>query len=158
MVQARKMINSDLKPYLIIEGYKYGSLKRTKMKTSSVDGIIETIQIDFGIEVIYSSSKTNTVEILERFIKKSNGQYFDVNSTINMLREKKLNMKSLYEQQLFFLQGISGVGKKRSEKLLDCYNMKEILFHLWKDPKKLNKALGEKTIKKIEEMVTYNGK
>ncbi|AEF95928.1 DEAD/DEAH box helicase [Methanotorris igneus] len=137
------------KPILIVEGKNFFRLHENAIK-----GAILSIILDFGIPIIFTENIEETVDILIKLaekeqIKEKRGVY---------VRYGKTAM-SLKEQQRFIVESLPDVGPQLAENLLKHFKTVERVFTAKEDELMEVEGIGEKTAKKIREVLTkeYEG-
>ena len=164
----RMLIQPDTIPILLIEGNLYCNdsfkvkIKRfvsgkvkwrvTGWELSSIIGQLLTFQ-EAGVRLVLSPDKKATVHILkhlESYYAKDN------HSSLKSRPRPLFGADSLRGDQVFFLQGLPGIGEKRAELILKVFGCP--WNAIW-EPEKLSmvKGIGDKLIKKIVNMLQGEG-
>ncbi|EHP89616.1 DEAD/DEAH box helicase [Methanotorris formicicus] len=132
------------KPILIVEGREFSRLHENAIK-----GAILSIILDFGIPIIFTENMEETVDVLIKLaekeqIKEKRGVY---------VRYGKTSM-SLKEQQKFIVESLPDIGPQLAENLLKHFKTVEKVFTAKEEELKDVEGIGEKTAKKIRELLT----
>jgi len=163
--QLRRMLTQpDTVPVLLIEGNLYcddsfkiklkqfvkGKIKwrTTGWELSSIIGHLLTFQEE-GVRIVLSPNKKATVHILEHL-----ESYYNKENHVSLsVRQRPLfGADSLRGEQVFFLQGLPGIGEKRAELILKVFGSP--WNAIWQ-PHRLSmvQGIGEKIIARIERML-----
>jgi len=163
--QLRRMLSQpNTVPILLIEGNLYcddnfkvklkrfakGKIKwrTTGWELSSIIGHLLTFQEE-GVRLVLSPSKKATAYILEHL------EYYynkDSHNSLSVRPRPIFGADSLHGEQVFFLQGLPGIGEKRAELILKVFGSP--WNAIWQ-PQRLSmvKGIGKKIIARIERML-----
>lgn len=136
------------KPILIIEGNEFNRLHQ-----NVIQGTILSIILDFGIPVLFSKDIKETANIL---IKIAEREQLKEKRAVSVRYGKR--PMSLRERQKFIVESLPEVGPALAESLLLEFKSIEKIFNANKYELMKVEGIGEKTAKKIREVITkeYN--
>lgn len=123
--QLRRLKSCYADAYLIIEApYLMNVFSSTPSYALPTYRVILYL-MESGIKVIFSSSPKHTAEIILLIHKRAKRAFPTLVNKSARYRPKK---QTLQEQQLFFLQGIPGIGYKTAKKIMaKCTSIKSFL-------------------------------
>jgi len=168
--QLRRMLTQpDTISILLIEGNLYctnsfkmklkqftkgGKIKwrETGWELSSIVGYLLTFQEE-GVKIVLSPSKNATVHILKHLEIYYNK---DGHTSLSVRGRPLFGADSLHGEQVFFLQGLPGIGEKRAELILKVFGSP--WNAIWQ-PEKLVmvQGIGKKIVAKVERMLQGEG-
>lgn len=116
--QAAKLANPDQQSILILEGTSR-DIQKFKIKREAVQGTLIYISIILGIPVLRSTSKYETVSLMLATAKQV------ANIADGTVKRHGYSPKGKSRRQMFILQGLPGIGKKRAKQLIKKFESVE---------------------------------
>lgn len=135
-----KNLKSQEKTLLILEGENH----KHKISSNSIKGTIASIILKDKVGIITTKNEEETANFLKLMAKKKK---LEEEKEENIIRPKK-KIKNLEEKKSFFLQGLPGIGNKKSKEIIQKFlNISEFLNSSSETLKELN--LKDQNIKEI---------
>ena len=134
------------KPILIIQGEEdiYGIRNIHK---NSIDGMIITITLNYGIPILWTKNPLETTELLYLIARKEQEQK---NNNFEPHNKKPLTLK---EQQEYIVSSLPGIGLQTARELLRKFKSVKAIFNADEEELKQTELIGEKKAKKIREVI-----
>lgn len=143
--QAKELVENFRKPVIILEGDElYSSL----LNPNAIRGALASITVDFGIPIIPTRSEEDTAAMVMRIAIREQMQ---VKSPIQIRTEKK--PLTLYEQQLYIVESLPGIGPVMAKKLLEEFGSVKEVINASESELKHVEGIGDKIAKKIRDVV-----
>jgi len=131
------------KPILLVE--LTGSLGG--FRPESLYGVLASVQLDFNIPILYSFRRGETPLVIERLCVRASG----VGGSRRLAFKPKA--RSLREEQLRIVSMLPGVSTARAEKLLERFGSVRRVFEASIEELASVEGIGEKTARRIYELV-----
>ena len=112
--QALRLLQSELHPVVILEG-RSSELQATGVRRESVQGALITLSVFFGLPVLRSLDPEETVRLM-RYTVEQGARYAE-----GGVQRFGYRPKGKKARQLYVLQGLPGIGKKRAAALLEHF-------------------------------------
>ena len=126
-------------PLLIIEGNQEELYNNITLHENAVRGLLLSITAEFQVPIIFSKNEKETALFISILAKKSP-------KTISLRPSK--NIKSLFEQKQFILEGFPNIGPKTAKTLLKEFSSLANIFQATEE--QLEKIIGKKAENFIE--------
>ncbi len=144
--QIGRLKRSALRPLLIVEGNPYATAH--EIHTHAIRGAILSVLVFWQVPVIFSKSREDTVVILLTIARQ------DINLSIQVATPKNYRSKRLVKRQLFFLQGIPGVGPLLAARLLEKFGTLKAVINATEGELKQVEGIGGNNAKKISRFIS----
>ena len=144
--QALGLIQSEYHPVVILEG-RSNDIKGCGVRREAVQGALITLSIFFGLPVLRSLEPEETVRLIRYTVEQ--GTRFAEGG----VQRAGYRPKGRKARQLYVLQGLPGIGKKRAEALLEHFGGVEAVMSA--DENKLTEVdgIGVPIAEKIRNLV-----
>lgn len=139
--QVAKLKQSVSRPLLIVEGNPYTTSH--KIHPGAIRGALMSVLISWQIPVIFSKNKEDTVALLLMAAKQ------DLKTLTQQSIPKNYRPKKLVNSQLFFLQGIPGVGQVLAFGLLNKFGSLKTIINATEEELMQIEGIGKNKAKKI---------
>jgi ERCC4-type nuclease len=140
--QANRLADSEYSPAIILEGTSKDVADR-KMPREAIQGVIVNLSLIMGIPILRSMNVEETAKLLIYAGRQ-------ISETVSgCIRRSGYRPKGKRKRQLYILQGLPGIGKKRAELLLDKYGSVQEVFNADRDSLSAVYGIGDKTAEKI---------
>jgi len=107
--------------------------------------------LDKNIRVLFTSNPEHTAEIILLIHKRASRTF---PALVSLPARHKQKRETLQEEQIFFLQGIPGIGKKTMKKIITAFpTIEQFLNAKTSD---LKGILGRKKRKRLQQLLTVN--
>jgi len=153
--QAKRMVETGLKPYLLIEGNIYSKrntvYRKKGFEKRRIWGALDGIR-SYGISIHFVKNKEETVEWL-KYLSDRLGRP----KKPFTLRASAPNQLSMEEKQEYLLEGFPSIGPMTAKSILGQYgSLKNALEHLeeWGNIR----GIGQKTVRDCLDVWRYNRK
>ncbi len=158
--------NEGLIPILLIEGiisdaWQYRGIPKMKVIRAQISGLLNSIQLfKYHIPIFKWDTHTQTMSWIQNLAKNAQNPNKVQLKTLRTCPKRKMTMD---EKALYLLQGIEGIGPKKSVKILEEFGSIDQLvwdISVWRDDniisiseeynrKRLIKIIGEKYFNKF---------
>ena len=112
--QAARLAASDYQAILILEGTS-ADISGSKMKREAIQGALIHVSVILGIPLLRSTSPQETASLIIGAARQVN------NVADGMVTRHGASPKGKRRRQMLILQGLPGIGKKRSKLLLEKF-------------------------------------
>lgn len=112
--QALALLNSAYHPVYVLEGGA-GAIKQAVVRREAMQGAMVTLSIMFGLPILRSLDPPETVRLM-RCVSEQSRRHAAGGVWRGGYRPKRRRTR-----QLYVLQGLPGIGKKRAEQLLNHF-------------------------------------
>lgn len=144
--------NPEFKAFLLFEGTIYSILQWRKIPENVVYGKFVSFMVDWGVHMIFSYNKTQTIEWISQFYRFSRTK----DKRTIYTRPSPRRGVSFRDQQLWILSSIRGIGRSYAEKLLDHFGTVQAVFNSSVAEVVEVKGIGQAKARKIVSVVTNN--
>lgn len=146
--QLKDLSMSYEKPILLLEGDKSELYSGRRVHKNAVNGAIMSLQLDFGITVMYTDSESDTVNWLQLI---ANREQDDSDSQVQAHGNKSTNTVS--DQQEYIVSSFEGIGTKTAQNLLNHFGTIEKIMTAEADKLQQVDKVGPKTAEYIRDIV-----
>jgi ERCC4-type nuclease len=112
--QAARLAASDFQAIIILEGTS-SDISGSKMRREAIQGALIHVSVVLGIPLLRSISPQETASLIVGTVRQVN------NVANGMVTRHGTSPKGKRRRQLLILQGLPGIGKKRSKLLLEKF-------------------------------------
>lgn len=144
--QISNLANAYEKGILILEGE--GLFTGRRISPNSIHGTLLSINLDFGINVIYSRDAEDTASLIYQISKR---EQVDEKRVVNAHGKKTARLLS--EQQEYIVSAINEIGPVAARNLLVHFKTVEKVMSATEEELQKVKLIGPKTAAKIKEIV-----
>ena len=144
--QIANMARNFARPLLILEGD--GLYTKRQINPKSIRGALASIAVDFNVPIIPTRDALDTAEFLAAIAKRE-----QINEKRSISLHGKKTAMMLTEQQEYVVSSISNIGPNIAEKLLKHFGSVEGVMTASVEELKGVELIGEKTAKRIREVV-----
>lgn len=144
--QISNLARNFARPLLILEGD--GLYTKRQINPKSIRGALASIAIDFNVSIIPTRDALDTAEFLAAIAKRE-----QINEKRSISLHGKKTAMMLTEQQEYVVSSISNIGPNIAEKLLKHFGSVEGVMTASVEELKKVELIGEKTAKRIREVV-----
>ena len=144
--QIANLANAYEKGILILEGD--GLFTGRKINPNSIHGTLLSINLDFGIHVIYTRDAEDTASLIYQIAKR---EQVDEKKAVNAHGKKTARLLS--EQQEYIVSSINEIGPVAARNLLLHFETVENVMSASEEELQQVKLIGPKTAAKIKEIV-----
>ncbi|HTN09331.1 ERCC4 domain-containing protein [Agriterribacter sp.] len=144
--QIARLKRSVPRPLLIVEGNPYNTAH--KIEDCAIRGALLSVLISWQVPVIFSKSRENTAALLLMAARQ------DHTASLQIAAPKNYRSKRLVRRQLFFLQGIPGVGPLLAARLLKKFGTLKAVINATEEELKQVEGIGGNNAKKISGFVS----
>jgi len=148
--QALALLKSDTHPAIILEGSSRDAAK-SKVGREAIQGALITLTVFFGLPVLRSLNPEETVKLMRYTAEQ------DTRFTEGAVYRVGYRPKRKRARQLFVLQGLPGIGKKRAKALLDHFGCIETVMGAPEDQLADVEGIGLPTALAIRHLVGNPG-
>jgi len=145
--QAVHLANSKYKSVMILEG-SGKDLAETGMRREALQGALITVSLILGIPVLRSLSSHETARLI---LYASRQIEFIVKGAVQRPGNRP---KAKRKKQLYLLQGLPGIGRRRAERLLDVFGSVEAVITASCEELQAVDGVGKGLAEKIRWMVS----
>ncbi|MCC6289835.1 MAG: hypothetical protein IT249_18305 [Chitinophagaceae bacterium] len=139
--QIARLKRSVSRTLLIVEGNPYSTAH--KMLPSAIRGAVLSVLISWQVPAIFSKNKENTVALLLAIARQ------DMNISTHIAAPKNYRPKKTVSRQLFFLQGIPGVGPALAVRLMEKFGNLKVVVNATEEELRSVEGIGRNKVKKI---------
>jgi ERCC4-type nuclease len=148
--QGLHLIQSEHHPVVILEG-RSSDLKECGVRREAVQGALITLSVFFGLPVLRSLDAEETVRLI-RYTAEQGARFAEGGVARPGYRPKGKKYR-----QLYVLQGLPGIGKKRAEALLEHFGGVEAVMSASEDELAEVNGIGAPIAKKVRNLVQETG-
>lgn len=148
--QALHLLQSEAHPVVILEGSSR-DIQSSGVRREAVQGALITLSVFFGLPVLRSIDPQETVQLMAYTIRQGNRL---AEGGVQRFGYRPKGKKS---RQLYVLQGLPGIGKKRAETLLNRFKSIEAVMCADADALAEVEGIGKSVAKKIRDLVKEPG-
>lgn len=134
------------RPLLIVEGNPYNT--GHKMEDCAIRGALLSVLISWQMPVMFSKSRDDTVALLLMAARQ------DITASLQVAAPKNYRPKRLVRRQLFFLQGIPGVGPLLAARLIKKFGTLKSVINATEEELKRVEGIGRNNAKKISGFIS----
>jgi Fanconi anemia group M protein len=139
--QVARLKRSVPRTLLIVEGNPYGTAH--KIQPSAIRGALLSVLVSWQAPVIFSKNKEDTVALLLAIARQ------DIATLSQIAAPKKYRSKKLVSRQLFFLQGIPGVGPALAARMIATFGSLKAVINATEEALKKVEGIGKHKAKRI---------
>lgn len=144
--QAQNLSKYDCYPVMILEGTSK-NIAEYGVSREAVQGAMITISIIYGIPILRSKDSCETAKLMVMTAKQA---YRKISGG---LQRQGYRPKGKKARQLFMLQGLPGIGRKKAEMLIDKFGTVEAVVNAKAEDLASVYGLGKKTIEDINNTI-----
>ena len=144
--QAQNLAKYGCHPVMILEGTSK-NIAEYGVSREAVQGAIITISIIYGIPILRSRDSYETAKLMMMTAKQADRIVY------GGLQRQGYRPKGKKARQIFILQGLPGIGRKKAEMLIDKFGTVESVINAKAEDLACVYGLGEKTIEDIKNSV-----
>lgn len=147
-LQGLKVLEEEegFRPLVLIEGEQWKLFKYRKIKLPQWFGLLQAITVGFGIPVIYTRDRAQTIAFL-KILKNRLGREVPYTRPV----EIKKGSRTPVEQAEDMLCALDLIGRKKAQEILTYYSIKELVMN----PQLLLgiRGIGEKVCKNFIDVI-----
>jgi ERCC4-related helicase/ERCC4-type nuclease len=140
------MKHSYMRPLLIIEGE--GLYTKRRISPNVIYGVLASIAIDYGVPIIFTQDEAETAAFIYSIARRE-----QVERKRNVNPHAQKSSHTLAERQEYLVSAISEVGPVIAKNLLKHFGSVKAIVNATEDELKQVDKVGEKTAKKIREVM-----
>ncbi|HRP57501.1 ERCC4 domain-containing protein [Agriterribacter sp.] len=144
--QIARLKRSVSRTLLVVEGNPYATAH--EMHSHAIRGAILSVLISWQVPVIFSKSNEDTVALLLTIARQ------DMTFLPQIAASKNHRSKKMANRQLFFLQGIPGVGPLLAARLLKKFGTLKAVINATEEELKQVEGIGGNNAKKISGFIS----
>ena len=145
--QAQNLAKYDCHPVIILEGTSK-NIAEYGVSRDAVQGAIITISITYGIPILRSKDSDETAKLMVMTAKQA------VRMASGGLQRPGYRPKGKKSRQMFILQGLPGIGRKKAELLIEKFGTVEAVVNAKSEDLASVYGMGEKTIEDIKNVLS----
>ena len=146
--QVARLKRSVSRILLIIEGNPYTTTH--EMHPHAIRGAILSILISWQVPIIFSKNKKDTIALLLTIARQ------DITTLSQIAAPKNYRPKRLPSRQLFFLQGIPGVGPALAVRLAEQFGSLKAVINATEGELRRVEGIGKNKAKRIYGFINAN--
>lgn len=144
--QALKLVQSNHHPVVVLEG-KSSDIKECGTRREAVQGALINLSVFFGLPVLRSLEPEETVRLM-RYTAEQGVRFAE-----GGVQRSGYRPKGRKARQLYVLQGLPGIGKKRAEALLEHFGGIEAVMCADEDELAEVNGIGAPIAEKVRNLV-----
>lgn len=144
--QALRLVQSEYHPAVILEG-RSSDIKETGVRREAVQGALITLSVFFGLPVLRSLGPEETVRLM-RYTAEQGVRFAE-----GGVQRSGYRPKGRRARQLYVLQSLPSIGKKRAETLLEHFGGIEAVMSATEDELAQVHGIGAPIAGKIRNLV-----
>lgn len=144
--QIARLKRSVPRTLLIVEGNPYGTAH--KIQPSAIRGAVLSVLISWQMPVMFSKSREDTITLLLAIARQ------DMTDVLQIAGPKNYRPKKTVSRQLFFLQGIPGIGPALAARMLEKFGSLKAAVNATEKELKSVEGIGKGKTKKIFRFIT----
>lgn len=148
--QGLHLLQSEQHPVVILEG-RSSDIKECGVRREAVQGALITLSIFFGLPVLRSLEPEETVRLIRYTVEQG------VRFAEGGVQRAGYRPKGKKARQLYVLQSLPGIGKKRAEALLEHFGGIEAVMSATENELSEVEGIGDPTAEKIRNLVQETG-
>jgi ERCC4-type nuclease len=148
--QALQLMQSEAHPVVILEGSSR-DMESSGVRRESVQGALITLSVFFGLPVLRSLDPQETVQLM-RYTAGQGSRLAE-----GGVQRFGYRPKGKKARQLFVLQGLPNIGRKRAEALLSRFGSIEAVMSADEDELAGVEGIGDSIAEKIRNLVNESG-
>ncbi|MEI6421130.1 MAG: ERCC4 domain-containing protein [Lentisphaerota bacterium] len=141
--QAQNLAKYDCHPIMILEGTSK-NIAEYGVSREAVQGAIITISIIFGIPILRARDSCETAKLMVMTAKQAD------RTVSGGVQRQGYRPKGKKARQLYILQGLPGIGRKRAELLIEKFGTVEAVVNAESEELIGVYGMGEKTVENIK--------
>lgn len=146
--QIARLKRSVPRSLLIVEGNPYNTTH--KIKSCAIRGAVLSVLMSWQVPVIFSKNKEDTVALLLAIARQ------DITALPQIAAPKIYRSKKPVSRQLFFLQGIPGVGPVLAARMLEKFGSLKAAVNAGERELKKIAGIGKNKAKEISGFINNN--
>ncbi|MFT3948285.1 MAG: ERCC4 domain-containing protein [Agriterribacter sp.] len=143
--QVARLKKSVSRTLLIVEGNPYHT--DHKIQCSAIRGAVLSVLIAWQVPVIFSKNREDTVALLLAIVRQ------DKTTLPQLKAPKNYRSKKLASRQLFFLQGIPGIGPALAARMLEKFGSLKAAVNATEKELQNVEGIGKGNAKKIFDFI-----
>jgi ERCC4-type nuclease len=147
--QAQNLAKYDCHPVMILEGTSK-NIAEYGVSRESVQGAIISISIIFGIPILRSRDACETAKLMVMTAKQAG------RTVSGGVQRQGYRPKGKKARQMYMLQGLPGIGRKKAELLIGKFGTVEAVINAKPEDLACVYGMGEKTIEDIQNTLREN--
>lgn len=148
--QALQLVQSEYHPVIVLEG-RSSDLKECGVRREAVQGALITLSVFFGLPVLRSLDPQETVQLI-RYTAQQGARFAE-----GGVPRAGYRPKGRKARQLYVLQSLPGIGKKRAATLLEHFGGVEAVMSATEDELAQVAGIGIPIAEKIRNLVREAG-
>lgn len=148
-IQAQNLAKYGCQPVVILEGTSK-DIAEYGVSRDAVQGAIITISIIYGIPILRSKDCVETAKLIVMTAKQA------IRTISGGVQRQGYRPKGKKSRQLFILQGLPGIGKRKAEMLIDKFGTVEAVINAKAEDLTCIYGFGEKTVEDIKNVLRDN--
>jgi len=147
--QAQNLAKYDCHPVMILEGTSK-DIAEYGVSREAVQGAIITISIIYGIPILRAKDSGETAKLMVQTAKQA------VRTASGGIQRQGYHPKGKKARQMFILQGLPGIGRRKAELLIEKFGSVEAVVNAKSEDLSTVYGMGEKTIEDIKNVLREN--
>jgi ERCC4-type nuclease len=144
--QAQNLAKYDYHPVIILEGTAK-NIAEYGVSRDAVQGAIITISITYGIPILRSKDSDETAKLMVMTARQA------VRIASGGFQRQGYRPKGKKSRQMFILQGLPGIGRKKAELLIEKFKTVEAVVNAKSEDLASVYGMGKKTIEDIKNVL-----
>ncbi|OGV54939.1 MAG: hypothetical protein A2X45_02660 [Lentisphaerae bacterium GWF2_50_93] len=147
--QAQNLAKYDCHPVMILEGTSK-DIAEYGVSREAVQGAIITISIIYGIPILRAKDSGETAKLMVQTAKQV------IRTASGGIQRQGYHPKGKKARQMFILQGLPGIGRRKAELLIEKFGSVEAVVNAKPEDLSTVYGMGKKTMEDIKNVLREN--